>query len=160
MAVPRNYAAGLDYQLAKAQLASGNFRLLLAQIDRAERRVRYADGLEVDGLARIRHALVGRAFASVRGKCKARCSHEGGSDGAEQDFASRSVHPSLLSVSPRPRAAALIAMMRRDRLERKCRVALIAIAGRYSAHGTSQKRLRRAPRPFLVLCSTSHLRST
>src|SRR5262245_64228178 len=97
MAVPRNYAAGLDHQLAKAQLASGNFRRLLAEIDRAERRVGDADGLEVDWLPRIRHALVGRAFASVRGKCKARRRQEGGSDGEEEDFVGWSVNPSLFS---------------------------------------------------------------
>ena len=104
MAVPWNYAAGLNHELAESQLTVGDLCLLFAEIDRAERSVGHADGLKVDGLARIRHALVGRTFASLRAECKARRSDEGcGSDGAEQAFADRSVHPYLLSVSPRPR---------------------------------------------------------
>src|SRR5262249_60689335 len=61
MAVPRNYAARVDHQLAEAELAAGDLGLLLAEIDRAQRGVGDADSLKVDRLARIRHALVGGA---------------------------------------------------------------------------------------------------
>src|SRR5262245_14221121 len=103
MAVPRNYAARLDHQLAKTQLAAGDLGLFFAEIDRAERGVCDADSLKVDWLARIRHTLVGWAFTGLGGECKAGRSDEGrGSDAAEQVSAGRSVHSHLLSVSPRP----------------------------------------------------------
>src|SRR5512139_1291545 len=88
MAVPRDYAARLDDELAESQLAAGNFRPLFTEIDRAERGVGHADGLEIDRLARIRHALICRAFARLGVKCKAGRGNEGrGSDGAKQAFA-------------------------------------------------------------------------
>ena len=46
MAVPRHDAAGLDHQLAEAQLAVLDLGGLLFEIDRAERRVGDADRLE------------------------------------------------------------------------------------------------------------------
>ena len=66
VAVPGDYAARLDHELAESQLTVGDVRFLFAEIDRAEGGVGHADGLEIDWLARIRHALVGRAFASLR----------------------------------------------------------------------------------------------
>ena len=81
VAVPRHDAARLDHQLAEAQLTAGDLRLLFAEVDRAERGVGHADGLEIDRLARIRHALVGGAFAGLRVDRKAGGSDEGdGSD--------------------------------------------------------------------------------
>src|SRR5262245_22736534 len=88
MAVPRNDAAWFDHQLAKTQLAASDLRLFFAEIDRAERGVGDADSFKVDRLTRIRHSLVGRAFASSGIECKARGSHKGrGSDSVEQAFA-------------------------------------------------------------------------
>ena len=88
VAVPGDYAARLNHELAESQLTVGDLRFLFAEIDRAERGVGHADGLEIDWLARIGHALVGRAFASLHAECKAGRSDEGcGSDGAEQAFA-------------------------------------------------------------------------
>jgi hypothetical protein len=88
MAVPRDYATRLNHEFAESQLTVGDLRFLFAEIDRAERGVGHPDGFKVDWLARIWHALVGRAFASLRAECKARHSNEGcGSDGAKQAFA-------------------------------------------------------------------------
>src|SRR5690349_8162691 len=84
MAVPRNYSARLDYKLAEPQLAAGNLRHLFAKVDRAERGVGYADRLEIDRLARIRHALVCRAFTRLGVKRETRRGNEGrGSDSAK-----------------------------------------------------------------------------
>src|SRR4029079_10076670 len=71
MAVPGDYSARLDDELAESQLAAGNFRHFFAQGDRAERGVGHADSLEIDWLAGIRHALVCRTFARLGVKRKA-----------------------------------------------------------------------------------------
>ena len=63
MAVPGHDAAGLDGQLAEAQLAALDVGRLLVEIDRAERDVGDADRLEVDHLAGVGLHLVGGAFA-------------------------------------------------------------------------------------------------
>jgi hypothetical protein len=88
MAVPRDYAARLDHELAESQLAAGNFRHLFAEVDRAERGVGYADSLEIDRLARIRHALVRGTFTRLGVKREAGHGDEGrGSESAKQAFA-------------------------------------------------------------------------
>src|SRR5581483_3050456 len=88
MAVPRDYATRLDDELAEPQLAPGNFRHLFAEVYRAERDVGHADGLEIDWLARIRHALICGAFTRLGVKREAGRGNEGrGSDGAKQAFA-------------------------------------------------------------------------
>ena len=63
MAVPGHDAAGLDGELAEAQLAALDVGWLLAEIDRAERDVGEADGLMVDHRADVGLHLVGGAFA-------------------------------------------------------------------------------------------------
>jgi hypothetical protein len=88
MAVPRDYAARFNDELAESQLAADNFRFLFPEVDRAERGVGHADSLEIDRLARIRHALVCRAFTRLGVKREARRGNEGrGSDSAKQAFA-------------------------------------------------------------------------
>jgi hypothetical protein len=66
MAVPGNYATRLNHELAEAQLMIGNLCFLFAEIDRAERSIGDTDGFEIDRLARIRHALIDRAFTGLR----------------------------------------------------------------------------------------------
>jgi hypothetical protein len=84
--VPGNNATRFNHELAEAQFAIGDFRFFFSEIDRAERGVGYTYGLEIDGLARISHALVGGAFASLG--AKACGSYQArGSDGTEQAFA-------------------------------------------------------------------------
>ena len=84
--VPGNNATRLNHELAEAKFAIGDFRFFLSKIDRAESRVGYPYGLEIDGLTCICHTLVGRAFTGLR--TKTRGSYQGrGSDGAEQAFA-------------------------------------------------------------------------
>src|SRR3954452_8694666 len=73
MAVPGHDAAGLDGQLAEAQLAAFDMRRLFAEVDGAERDVGDADRLVVDHLLRVRLDLVGRAFAGgdwLRRECQ------------------------------------------------------------------------------------------
>ena len=79
MAVPGHDAAGLDRQLAEAQLAIPYFRRLLLEVDRAERDVGDADRLVIDLLADVCLHLAGRTFAghggrSGRGRT---CDHSG-----------------------------------------------------------------------------------
>src|SRR4051794_8130653 len=68
MAVPWHDAAGLDRQLAEAQLAVLEVGRLLLEIDRAERDVGDADRLVVDLLAGIGFHLDGGAFAGQCGR--------------------------------------------------------------------------------------------
>jgi hypothetical protein len=67
VAVPWHDAAGLDRQLAEAQLAVLEVNRLLFEVNRTERNVGYADRLEVDFLAGVCFDLVGRTFASEGG---------------------------------------------------------------------------------------------
>src|SRR5262249_4756699 len=74
MAVPGHDAAGLDGQLAEAQLAALDMRRLLAEVDGAERDVGNANRLMVDHLLRVRPGLVGRTFAGeYRRRRKRQC---------------------------------------------------------------------------------------
>ena len=68
MAMPGHDAAGLDGELAEAQLAALDMGGLLAEFDGTERDVADADGLIVDLLARVGFHLVGGAFARNRGR--------------------------------------------------------------------------------------------
>src|SRR5882672_4338298 len=67
VAVPWHDAAGLDRQLAEAQLAVLEVRRLRFEVDRTERHVGYADRLEFDFLTGVRLHLVSRAFAGKGG---------------------------------------------------------------------------------------------
>src|SRR5206468_11290550 len=60
MAVPGHDAAGLDRQLAEAQLAIPDVGRLLLEVDRAERDVGDADRLGVDHRANVGLHLAGR----------------------------------------------------------------------------------------------------
>jgi hypothetical protein len=87
MAVPWHYAAGLNDELAKSQLASSDICFLFAKVDRAERSIGHANSLEIDRLARIRHALICRAFTGLSVKREAGRGYEGrGSESAKQAF--------------------------------------------------------------------------
>jgi hypothetical protein len=87
MAVPWHYAAGLNDKLAKSQLAPGNICSLFAKVDRAERGIGHANSFEIDRLARIRHALIRRAFTGLGVKREAGRGYEGrGSESAKQAF--------------------------------------------------------------------------
>ena len=68
MAVPGHDAAGLDGQLAEAQLAILDFGGLLFEVDRAEGDVADADRLESTISRTFALHLVGRAFAGKRGR--------------------------------------------------------------------------------------------
>src|SRR6266545_6186146 len=63
VAVPWHDAAGLDRELAEAQLAVPEVRRLLFEVNRAQRHVGYADRLEFDFLAGVGLHLVGGTFA-------------------------------------------------------------------------------------------------
>src|SRR5882724_11100408 len=63
VAVPWHDTAGLDRQLAEAQLAVLEVRRLLFEVDRTECHVGYADRLEFDFLAGVRLHLVGGTLA-------------------------------------------------------------------------------------------------
>src|SRR5205085_1782942 len=75
VAMPRNDAAGLDRQLAEAQLAILDVGGLLLEVDRAKRDIGYADGLVVDLLANVCLYLVGGTFPGDGARCGGeRCS--------------------------------------------------------------------------------------
>src|SRR6266849_136613 len=63
VAVPWHDAAGLDRQLAEAQLAVLEVRRLLFKVDRTQSHVGYADRLEFDFLAGVGLHLAGGTFA-------------------------------------------------------------------------------------------------
>src|SRR5712691_6341821 len=63
VAVPWHDAAGLDRQLAEAQLAVLEVRRLLFEVDRTQSHVGYADRLEFDFLAGVGLHLAGGTFA-------------------------------------------------------------------------------------------------
>src|SRR5258707_7251552 len=62
VAVPWHDAAGLDRQLAEAQLAVLEVRRLLFEVDRTQSHVGYADRLEFDFLSGVRHHPARRAI--------------------------------------------------------------------------------------------------
>src|SRR5216684_3911905 len=83
MAMPGHDAAGLDGELAEAQLAALDMGGLLAEIDGTERDVAEADRLGVDHGANVGFHLIGGAFARNRGR---RDNHRSGDrDGKGKD---------------------------------------------------------------------------
>ena len=79
MAVPGHDAAGLDHQLAEAQLAIPDIGRLFLEVDRAKRDVGDADRLGVDHRADVGLHLARRAFArnGGRGDCNRTHNHSG-----------------------------------------------------------------------------------
>src|ERR1043165_2200749 len=67
VAVPRHDAAGLDGELAEAQLAALRRDVFVREIDRAERRIGHAVGRRIDRRAYVRLLLIRRAAARERG---------------------------------------------------------------------------------------------
>ena len=131
MAVPRHDAAGLDHHLAEAQLAAGDLRLLLAEIDRAERGVGHALGRMIDRLGGIRHALVGRAFAGLRAGREAAAARNASAATAPARLVKLDIVISFVSLWLASSNAAGAKMPRATSRDGNAALALISIASRY-----------------------------
>src|SRR5581483_3341325 len=131
VAMPRDDAAGGYGHPTEAQFAALELGHLLAEIDRTERRIGDADRLEIDRLAGVRHALIGRALARLSCDRKSGNDRNGGGCTKPSVTEARLGHCHLLCFAGARSSHSATAMMRRAYLLRKCRVALVSIAVRY-----------------------------
>ena len=129
VAVPRHHAAGLDHHLAEAQFAALDLRLLLAEIDRAERGVGHALSRMIDRLGA--HSACACRPGIRRPARRPRSRQRQGTQAPRpRVWLKLDIVISFVSLWLASSNAA-DAKMRRSIPRRKCRFALISIASRY-----------------------------